>query len=98
MKRFRIGRIDVAMRGIAPAAARAAAQELGAAIVRQMRADESGPQMNNTQINAETGLARPQMKRRWTQIATADDTAASPASATGLADRVARQVVRRIER
>ena len=40
MKRFRIGRIDVAMRGIAPAAARAAAQELGAAIVRQIRADE----------------------------------------------------------
>jgi hypothetical protein len=36
MKRFRIDRIDVDMRSVQPAKARAAARELGEAIQRQM--------------------------------------------------------------
>jgi hypothetical protein len=58
MKRFRIDRIDVDMRGVQPATVRAAARELGAAIQRQLATPAD--QVTRTRARAgttPTGLA-----------------------------------------
>ena len=56
MKRFRIDRIDVDMRGVPPAAARAAARALGAAIQRQMARPAGAATRGRTATTA-NGLA-----------------------------------------
>jgi hypothetical protein len=56
MKRFRIDRVDIDMRGVQPAAARAAARELGAAIRRQM-ASPGDPAARGRAATTARGLA-----------------------------------------